>query len=270
MEAAQSRHGQDGVRETAPARDPAGLKAGVRGSRGAQADRLGPKPDRGPSISRPLRRREAPPGIHRGPRHSQGRRRQRLGVPREAVTPEQRKLAKALVFGLLYGQGLKGFADKAREVFKKDYSEREVEKRFWQPFFDAYPGVARWREDAINRFKSGRKDTYTALGRRRLHLEKDTQALNSPIQGGAADVMKSIAVAVYKRRPEVPGLEIVGLVHDEILATVPEERTQAAHDLVAETMEEVGAEIVNIGVPEGKRVPVKAGTKICTSWDEKE
>ena len=193
-----------------------------------------------------------------------------LGVPREAVRSEQRKLAKALVFGLLYGQGLKGFADKAREVFKKDYSEREVEKRFWQPFFDAYPGVARWREDAINRFKSGRKDSYTALGRRRLNLEKDTQALNSPIQGGAADVMKSIAVAVYDRRHEVPGLEIVGLVHDEILATVPEEHAAAAAALVHEVMKEVGEEATNIGVDEDKRVPVEAKTQVCDCWAEKE
>jgi hypothetical protein len=51
------------------------------------------------------------------------------------------------------------FADKAREVFKKDYGEREVQKRFWQPFFDAYLGVARWREGAINRFKSGKTAT---------------------------------------------------------------------------------------------------------------
>jgi len=193
-----------------------------------------------------------------------------LGIPREAVTPEQRKLAKALVFGLLYGQGLKGFADKAREVFKKDYSKREVQKRFWQPFFDAYPGVARWREDAINRFKSGRKDTYTALGRRRLNLEKDTQALNSPIQGGAADVMKAIAVAVYERRLEVPGLEIVGLVHDEILATVPEEYAVAAAALVHEVMKEVGEEVTNIGVDEDKRVPVEAETQVCDCWAEKE
>src|SRR5215213_6730332 len=193
-----------------------------------------------------------------------------LGVPREAVTPEQRRLAKALVFGLLYGQGLKGFADKAREVFKKDYSECEVEKRFWQPFFDAYPGVARWREDAINRFKSGRKDSYTALGRRRLNLEKDTQALNSPIQGGAADVMKSIAVAVYDRRHEVVGLEIVGLVHDEILATVPEEYAAAAAELVHELMKEVGEEVTNMGVEQDKRVPVDAETKVCACWAQKE
>jgi DNA polymerase I-like protein with 3'-5' exonuclease and polymerase domains len=130
--------------------------------------------------------------------------------------------------------------------------------------------VARWRENAINRFKNGRKDSYTALGRRRLNLEKDTQALNSPIQGGAADVMKSIAVAVYERRLEVPGLEIVGLVHDEILATVPEEHAAAAAALVHEVMKEVGEEVTNIGVDEDKRVQVEAETKVCDCWAEKE
>jgi DNA polymerase I len=193
-----------------------------------------------------------------------------LGVTRDEVTPEQRKLAKSLVFGLLYGQGLKGFADKAREVFKKNYTERDVERLFWKPFFEAYPGVARWRQNAIDRFKRGRHDSYTALGRRRLGLTSDRQALNAPIQGGAADVMKAIAVAVYQRRLEVPGLEIVGLVHDEILATVPEEHAAAAAALVHEVMKEVGEEVTNIGVDEGKRVPVEAKTQACDSWAEKE
>jgi DNA polymerase I len=193
-----------------------------------------------------------------------------LGVPRQDVTPEQRKLAKSLVFGLLYGQGLKGFAQKAREVFQKNYTEAEVEEKFWKPFFEAYPGVARWRKNAIARFERGRRDSYTKLGRRRLNLENSRQALNTPIQGGAADVMKAIAVAVYERRHEVPGLEIVGLVHDEILATVPEEHAAAAAALVHEVMKEVGEEVTNVGVDEDKRVPVDAGTQVCDSWAEKE
>jgi DNA polymerase I-like protein with 3'-5' exonuclease and polymerase domains len=82
--------------------------------------------------------------------------------------------------------------------------------------------------------------------------------------------MKAIAVAVYERRLEVPGLEIVGLVHDEILATVPEEHAAAAATLVHEVMKEVGEEATNVGVDEDKRVPVDAGTQICDSWAEKE
>ena len=193
-----------------------------------------------------------------------------LGVTREEVTPGQRKLAKSLVFGLLYGQGLKGFAAKAREVFKKDYTEKDVERLFWKPFFEAYPGVARWRQEAINRFKRGRRDSYTTLGRRRLGLTSDRQALNAPIQGGAADVMKAIAVAVYERRLEVPGLEIVGLIHDVILATVPEEHAAAAAALVHELMKEVGEEVTNMCVEEDKRVPVDAETNVCDCWAQKD
>jgi DNA polymerase I-like protein with 3'-5' exonuclease and polymerase domains len=193
-----------------------------------------------------------------------------LGIPREDVTYEQRKLAKGLVFGLVYGQGLKGFAEKAREVFQKNYTEAEVEAKFWKPFFEAYPSVARWRKNAIAQFDRGRRDSYTKLGRRRLNLENSRQALNTPIQGGAADVMKAIAVAVYERRLEVPGFEIVGLVHDEILATVPEEHAAAAATLVHEVMKEVGEEATNVGVDEDKRVPVDAGTQICDSWADKE
>jgi DNA polymerase-1 len=193
-----------------------------------------------------------------------------LGIPFDDVTKQQRSLAKRLVFGLLYGQGLKGFAQKAREVFKKNYTEAEVEEKFWKPFFEAYPGVARCRENAIARFDRGRRDSYTKMGRRRLNLENSRQALNTPIQGGAADVMKAIAVAVYERRLEVPGLEIVGLVHDEILATVPEEHAVAAAALVHEVMKEVGEEVTNIGVDEDQRVPVEAETQVCDCWAEKE
>jgi len=193
-----------------------------------------------------------------------------LGIPRAEVTSDQRKLAKALVFGLLYGQGLKGFADKAREVFRKEYSLKEVERKFWKPFFESYPGVAVWRDRMTKRFESGRTDSYTALGRRRLQLDRGTQALNTPIQGGAADVMKAIAVGVYERKAEVPGLEIVGLVHDEILATVPEKHAEDAARLIDEVMRKTGGAIVNIGVPEGREVPVEAETKACNTWAEKE
>ena len=83
-------------------------------------------------------------------------------------------------------------------------------------------------------------------------------------------MMKSIAVAVYERRQEVPGLEIVGLVHDEILATVPEEHAAAAAELVHELMKEVGEEVTNLGVEEDKRVPVDAETKVCDCWAQKD
>lgn len=193
-----------------------------------------------------------------------------LGKDPETVSDKERKLAKSLVFGLLYGQGLKGFAETAQTVFQKKMTEQEVREKFWEPFFDLYPGVARWRENAIRKFDAGTHVSYTPLGRRRLNLTTSREALNSPIQGGAADVMKSIAVALYERREEVLGLEICSLVHDEVVCTIPEEHATAAAALVDEVMKTIGGEATNIGVDEDKRVPVEASTQVCDSWAEKE
>jgi DNA polymerase I-like protein with 3'-5' exonuclease and polymerase domains len=193
-----------------------------------------------------------------------------LGKDPAEVTKEERKLSKALVFGLLYGQGLAGFARRAETITRKPMTEDEVRRKFWDPFFELYPDVARWRENTIIKFKRGTRVSYTALGRRRSNLQTNRQALNSPIQGTAADVLKAIVVALYERREEVPGLEIVGLVHDEVLCVVPEERADEAAALVDRTMKEVGEEATNIGVEEDKRVPIDAGTQVCDSWAQKE
>jgi DNA polymerase I-like protein with 3'-5' exonuclease and polymerase domains len=71
-------------------------------------------------------------------------------------------------------------------------------------------------------------------------------------------------------RTLVPGLEIVGLVHDEILATVPEKHAEDAARLIDEVMRKTGGAVVNMGVPEGREVPVEAETKACNTWAEKE
>jgi DNA polymerase I-like protein with 3'-5' exonuclease and polymerase domains len=138
---------------------------------------------------------------------------------------------------------------------------------------DAYAGsrLLSWSLPfSIIKFKRGTRVSYTALGRRRLNLQTNRQALNSPIQGTAADVLKAIVVVLYERRKEVPGLEIVGLVHDEVLCVVPEERADEAAALVDRTMKEVGEEVTNIAVDEDKRVPIDAGTQVCDSWAQKE
>ncbi|HSK86013.1 MAG TPA: hypothetical protein VK902_21790, partial [Rubrobacter sp.] len=81
---------------------------------------------------------------------------------------------------------------------------------------------------------------------------------------------KASVVALYERREEVPGLQRVGLLHDEVLCVVPEERADEAAALVDRIMKEVGEEATNIGVDEDKRVPVEAKTQVCDCWAEKE
>ena len=66
------------------------------------------------------------------------------------------------------------------------------------------------------------------MGRRRVGVDTKPKRWNSPIQGLAADALKAIAVTVYERREEIPGLEMVRLVHDEVILLVPEQRADEA------------------------------------------
>ena len=194
-----------------------------------------------------------------------------LGKAQDDVTSEERKLAKSLVFGLLYGMSLYGFATRVKTIYKRDFSEEEIKKKFWDPFFDAYPKVKQWRNKTINGFANGNRVAFTPHGRRRLNLETDRQALNTPIQAGALDVMKSIAVAIYEWRSAAPGpVEIVGLVHDEIIIVTSEKAAEAVAGWMDAIMKEAGEEVANYGVDEDKKVPVEASTAACATWAEKE
>ena len=166
---------------------------------------------------------------------------------------------------------LYGFATRVKTIYKRDFSEEEIKEKFWAPFFDAYPKVKKWRNKTVNRFANGNRVAFTPHGRRRLNLETDRQALNTPIQAGALDVMKAIAVAIYERRFAAPGsVEVVGLVHDEILIVTSEEAAEAVADWVDAIMKEVGEEVANYGVGEDKKVPVEASTAVCTTWADKQ
>jgi DNA polymerase I len=194
-----------------------------------------------------------------------------LGKKHDNVTSEERRLAKSLVFGLLYGMSLYGFATRVKTIYKRVFSEEEIKEKFWDPFFEAYPKVKKWRNKTVNSFANGNRVAFTPHGRRRLNLETDRQALNTPIQAGALDVMKSIAVAIYERRSAAPGpVEVVGLVHDEIIIVTSEKAVEAVAGWVDAIMKEVGEEVANYGVEEDHCVPIDAGTAVCSSWAEKE
>jgi DNA polymerase I len=150
----------------------------------------------------------------------------------------------------------------------REFSETEA-RDYWARFFDAYPGVKRWREKEGRAFDAGYRHTRTRKGRRRLDVDTKPKRWNSPIQGLAADVLKAIAVSVYERREEIPSLEMVGLVHDEVLLIVSEKHAGRAAEWLTEIMESVGSSVVNEGRPTEERVPITADTKVCISWGDK-
>jgi DNA polymerase I len=116
----------------------------------------------------------------------------------------------------MYGQGVEGLRRTIQNRLGRKFSASEA-LEYWKRFFEAYPGVEDWREKESRAFDAGYRYTRTRKGRRRLDVDTKPMRWNSPIQGLAADVLKAIAVIIYERREEIPDLEIVGLVHDEVM-----------------------------------------------------
>lgn len=164
-----------------------------------------------------------------------------FGVPLEQVTPEQRRVAKAVNFGLAYGQTDFGLARALR-------IDRADARRFMERYFERYPGVKRYMEETVRRARQQGEVT-TLLGRRRpvpeirhrvFHIRQNAErvAINTPIQGTAADIMKLAMIRVHRALAE-EGLRarIVLQVHDELLVEAPDAEVAAVAALLRREME---------------------------------
>jgi DNA polymerase I len=191
-----------------------------------------------------------------------------FGKEFDEVTKSERKMAKALVFGTLYGLGISGFTARVNAMTEETYTQAQVQDMFRGPLFAPYPKVQEWVDRVAADYEDGKQVSYTRLGRRRLQVPSVPAALNTPIQAGATDVMKAIAVAAQEGLR--PTWEIVGLVHDEILVLVPESDAVEAKEWLHQIMIKVGGEATNQGVPKAMQVEVDAGTHICDTWAEKD
>ncbi len=120
-----------------------------------------------------------------------------LGIEPGAVTKGQRQMAKAVNFGLLFGQGAKGLQAYAKASYGAELSQREAEKAR-AAFFTAYPGLRRWQEQQQEQARFA-KQVHTPGGRCR-GLDGDRQlataSLNTPIQGGAAECLLAALAAL--------------------------------------------------------------------------
>lgn len=172
-----------------------------------------------------------------------------FGVGVGSVTPEMRRQAKMINFGIAYGMSPFGLAQRLRISTK-------IAKAAIDRYFERYSGVRRFIDDAV---KKARDLGYaeTLLGRRRAIPELQSRnhtirqlgerlAINTPIQGTAADLIKKAMIDVYLeiQRRELR-MEMLLQVHDELLFEVPREEMETARELVRSAMEDVW----NIGVP---------------------
>ena len=162
-------------------------------------------------------------------------------VPLDEVTPSMRSGAKAVNFGIVYGIGEFSLAQDLK-------ISRKEAKQYIEDYLSAYPSIRDYMESIV---KEGKEKSYvsTLLGRRRYIPElkatnRITQAfgervaMNAPIQGTAADIIKIAMVNVYKRlKAEGLKSKLILQVHDELIVEAyPEEETRAAA-VLAEEME---------------------------------
>lgn len=160
-------------------------------------------------------------------------------VDRDAVTPEMRRRAKAINFGLIYGMGE---ARLARELG----ITRQEAAAFIAAYFERFEGVRRFMERTVEAARSG-EAVRTVLGRRRflpnlhsanrgLRFEAERVAKNTPIQGTAADILK-LAMIGLGEGDVVPGARMILTVHDELVFEVPTERVDEAKPRIKAAME---------------------------------
>ncbi len=149
-----------------------------------------------------------------------------FGVPLEQVDGEQRRYAKVINFGLIYGMSAFGLASNLG-------IERDAAKRWIERYFERYPGVARYMERTRVEAKQngyvqtvfGRRlwlaEINSPNGPRRAGAER--AAINAPMQGTAADLIKLAMIDVWRwLRAEGLGSRLVMQVHDELVLEVPE------------------------------------------------
>jgi DNA polymerase-1 len=163
------------------------------------------------------------------------------GIELEAVTKEMRRHAKAINFGLIYGMSAFGLTRST------DLTLGESEK-FVKAYFEKFPGVKKYL-DGMRQLAAQQGYVETLLGRRRyfpalqgklnqqLKNREEREAINAPIQGTAADIMK---IAMLKIPPalQAAGLKAKMLlqVHDEIVLECPQKEMEQTARLVQETM----------------------------------
>ncbi|GBD11413.1 DNA polymerase I [bacterium HR23] len=185
-----------------------------------------------------------------------------FGVPLEQVTPEQRRVAKVLNFGVIYGLSPFGVAQEIKAT-------PEEGARFIENYLGRYPGVRRYLEETLEK---ARRLGYveTLLGRRRAIPEihspngqtrsaAEREAVNMPVQGTAAEIIK-IAMIRLQERMDALGMRSRMLlqVHDELVWEAPPEEIEPLKTLIQEIMPNALS----------LAVPLVVAIKVGDNWGE--
>ncbi len=188
-----------------------------------------------------------------------------MGVPLEEVTPDMRRVAKAVNFGLSYGQTAYGLANAT------DLTQAEAED-FITAYFERFPKVREYIDTTKAR-ATQQGYVETLLGRRRYFPElqpgnraphnvrqaAERMAINAPIQGTAADIINIATIRLHRALRE-RGLRarMILQVHDELVVEAPEEEVETVAPLTRAVMENAFQ----------LKAPLKADLKVGENWEE--
>ncbi|HAD43714.1 MAG TPA: DNA polymerase I [Plesiomonas shigelloides] len=186
-----------------------------------------------------------------------------FGLPLEQVSAEQRRSAKAINFGLIYGMSAFGLA-------RQLGIGRNDAQRYMDLYFERYPGVLTYMERT--REQAHAQGYVETLFGRRLQLPDirsrnamrrkgaERAAINAPMQGTAADIIKRamLAVDAWLATPEAEGIRMIMQVHDELVFEVPHEKVALCSAKVRELMQHSAA----------LDVPLLVEVGVGDNWDQ--
>ncbi len=185
-----------------------------------------------------------------------------FGVPLDQVSPEQRRYAKVINFGLIYGMSAYGLA-------RNLDIDRGVAKNYIDQYFAKYPGVARYM-DTIRASAKANGYVETVFGRRLFLPEinspngprrqgAERAAINAPMQGTAADLIKMAMIEVQRTlEQERLRSRLVLQVHDELVLEVPQDEVEVLRRMLPEKMEHVAT----------LSIPLIVEVGVGQNWDE--
>ena len=185
-----------------------------------------------------------------------------FGMALDDVTDDQRRSAKAINFGLMYGMSAFGLA-------KQLGISRGEAQEYTDLYFDRYPGVKQYMDDI--RAKASEKGYVETVFGRRLYLPEinarnaqrrqyaERSAINAPMQGTAADIIKRAMISVHAwLQKEQPGARMIMQVHDELVFEVETDKVEAVTGQVTELMN--GAAELDVAL--------KVDVGVGANWDE--
>ena len=185
-----------------------------------------------------------------------------MGKSPDEVTPGMRRLAKAINFGIIYGMG-------PRKLSEELGIDHQTAKDYINAYYERYQGVNRYREEMIRKaaengyvvtlFNRRRYLPDIQHGNGRIRSEAERMAVNTPIQGTAADLIKQAMIRIHDRlRKERFKTRMLLQVHDELVFEAPVEEADRVTPMIREEMEGVYP----------LKVPLKVDIHRGANWDE--